>query len=216
MSSSSVTLIDYGMCNMLNVQRALMHAGGDVTVTADYEKILQSDRLVLPGVGAFADCMKALNELLIGAALKDFLTTGKPVLAICVGMQVLFETSDEFGSHQGLGLLPGHVRALPERSVDGHPLRRPHINWSPLSCPPHRTDWTNTLLEVHDGACPDVYFVHSYAAQPSDPQSVLAQCQFGGHAICAAVQKDNLTAFQFHPERSGPAGLALLQAFLHT
>lgn len=214
MPGTNVTLLDFGMCNMLNVARALEHVGGDVHVTEDPADAVKAERLVVPGVGAFSECMKALTSLGHGDAIRMFVATGRPMLAICVGMQILFEGSEEFGDAAGLGLLPGRVRAIPNVTTDGSPQRVPHIGWNHLVTPESGRSWNGTLLAKHVSDSPAVYFVHSFAAQPLNAGDRLADCEYGGHRISAMIQRDNIVATQFHPERSGLTGLGMLQEFI--
>lgn len=129
-------------------------------------------------------------------------------------MQMLFEASEEFGEHPGLGILPGRVRAVPGKTVAGEPQRVPHIGWNHLIAPETARQWENTLLEEFSGQQPAVYFVHSFAAVPGNPEDRLADTVYGGHRLCAAVQKGNLMATQFHPERSGEIGLRIARRFV--
>lgn len=215
MSQPSVTIVDYGMCNLLNVARAFEHCGAQVTVTEDPKDVATASRLVVPGVGAFSDSMKEVNARGFGDALRMFSLSAKPMFGICVGMQMLFDASEEFGEHAGLGILPGRVRAVPSLTKEGKPQRVPHIGWNHLIKPEGGRSWGGTLLEPMVDIHPAVYFVHSFSAVPDVASDRLADCLYGGHRICAAVQRDNLMASQFHPERSGEAGLALIQQFLH-
>ncbi|MFC5299826.1 imidazole glycerol phosphate synthase subunit HisH [Azospira restricta] len=212
--SKRITLVDYGMANLLNVARAFEHCGAEVRVVEDPKSVASAGRLVVPGVGAFKDCIDEVNSRGFGDAIRDFVATGRPIFGICVGMQILFDVSEEFGEHKGLGILPGRVRAVPNRTVSGEPQRVPHIGWNHLVRPATGRNWRGTLLDGLDGKRPAVYFVHSFAADPADPTDRLADCLYGGHAICAAVQRGNLMATQFHPERSGETGLSLVRRFL--
>jgi glutamine amidotransferase len=212
--STKITLLDYGMCNMLNVARALEHAGADVHVTEDRKDAVAAERLVVPGVGAFSECMRAVNDLGHGDAIREFFKSGRPMLGICVGMQILFEASEEFGETPGLGILPGRVRLVPNTTTTGARQRVPHIGWNHLIEPQAGQTWDKTLLEPFGTVGPAVYFVHSFAAQPSNDDDRLADCDYGGHRISAMVKRDNLTATQFHPERSGTVGLRMLKEFL--
>ena len=214
MTSLNVTILDYGMCNLLNVARAFEHVGAQVTVTEDPRAALAAERLVVPGVGAFRDSMKEVSERGFGDAIRRFAESGRPMFGICVGMQMLFDGSDEFGDHAGLGILPGRVRAVPNVDLNGVAQRVPHIGWNGLVAPRQGRDWAGTLLAPFAGEHPAMYFVHSFAAVPDDPADALADCLYGGHRLCAAVQRGNLVATQFHPERSGEAGLAITRRFL--
>lgn len=215
MSQPSVTIVDYGMCNLLNVARAFEHCGAQVTVTEDPKDVATASRLVVPGVGAFSDSMKEVNARGFGDALKAFSQSAKPMFGICVGMQILFDASEEFGEHDGLGILPGRVQAVPSLTQEGKPQRVPHIGWNHLVEPEDGRNWGGTLLEPMVDVQPAVYFVHSFSVIPEVTSDRLADCLYGGHRICAAIQRDNLMASQFHPERSGMAGLALIHQFLH-
>lgn len=214
MTTRKVTLLDYGMCNMLNVARALEHAGAEVTVTEDRKDAVVAERLVVPGVGAFSKCMDAVNDLGLGDAIREFVGLGRPMLGICVGMQILFDASEEFGETPGLGILPGRVQMVPGITTAGASQRVPHIGWNQLIEPEGGRSWEDTLLKSFDSQGPAVYFVHSFAAQPSLKGDRLADCDYGGHRISAMVKRDNVTATQFHPERSGTVGLSMLKEFL--
>ena len=214
-SSGKLTLLDYGMCNMLNVARAFQHVGAKLVVTEDPKEAMAAERLVVPGVGAFSDSMAEVRRRGHDHAIRAFAETGRPLLGICVGMQILFEGSDEFGQSPGLGILPGWVRPVAATDTDGQPLRVPHIGWNPLLPPVDRPDaWQGTLLEPFTSQNPAVYFVHSFAAVPAHAPIRLADCDYGGNRLSAAIHQDNITATQFHPERSGVAGLAMLERFI--
>jgi len=212
--SINVTVVDFGVGNLLNVVRACEFLGTHVTVTEKPEEVAQAERLILPGVGAFARAMQGLSERHLIEPLREFAKSGRPLLGICIGMQVMFNESLEFGSHAGMGLIPGQVTALPREDSNGRQLRVPQIGWAKITALPNR-NWQNTPLEtIEEGE--DVYFVHSFAAQPSDPSHQLATYEFGGHAITAAVQRDNIIGYQFHPEKSAHVGLTILGNFLNS
>jgi len=214
MATQKITLLDYGMCNMLNVARALEHAGAEVHVTEDPKDAAAAERLVVPGVGAFSECMRAVNDLGHGDAIREFVRSGRPMLGICVGMQILFDASEEFGETPGLGILRGRVRMVPNTTTDGTLQRVPHIGWNHLIKPEAGRSWDKTLLQAFGSVGPAVYFVHSFAAQPAQDSDRLADCDYGGHRISAMVKRNNVTATQFHPERSGTVGLNMLKEFL--
>jgi len=214
MTHHPITLVDYGMANLLNVARAFEYCGATVRVVEAPSQILDSNRLVVPGVGAFRDCVVELRRRGFDEAMQRFVDSGRPMLGICVGMQVLFDVSEEFGEYVGLGILPGRVGAVPRQTVDGLAQRVPHIGWNQLVEPEVGRDWSTTLLEPLLGRRSSVYFVHSFAAHPANPLDRLADCIYGGHRVCAAVQRGNLMATQFHPERSGEMGLKILRRFL--
>jgi glutamine amidotransferase len=213
MSAPEVTLIDYGVGNLLSVQRGLEHCGAKVTLTADLEQILAAKRVVLPGVGAFANAMQALERKGLLAVIREIVRCQIPLLGICLGMQLLLEESEEFGVTAGLGLIPGRVIPIPSFAVNGEPLKTPHIGWNEL-IPRSSSNWTGSCLEGHR-AEEAMYFVHSFMAVPSDPTLRLADCSYGGHQIAAVIKQKNIIGCQFHPEKSGKCGLAFLRRFLH-
>ena len=209
-----VTIADYGVGNLLNVVRAFQHCGADVHVTENPADIADAERLVVPGVGAFEDSINELVRRGFADEVKRYAESARPLLGICVGMQMLFDASEEFGEHKGLGILPGRVKPVPNLTTDGLMQRVPHIGWNHLVLPVHERGWQRTFLQPFEGTRPAVYFVHSYAAQPEHDEDRLADCLYGGHRICAAVQRNNVMATQFHPERSGEIGLSMVRGFL--
>jgi len=209
-----VTVVDYGIGNLYSVRRALERCGGEVTLSSDPAVLGRAERLVLPGVGAFAGGMQGLRERALVEPIKRFAASGRPLLGICLGMQMLATASEEFGVHEGLDLIPGRVRAVPDRDTAGRPHKIPHIGWTALRAPPG-VSWRESLLaETPEGT--SVYLVHSFAVVPDDASHRLADCNYGGHAVCAAIARGTITGFQFHPEKSGEAGLHILQRFLTT
>lgn len=210
--SSSVTIIDYGSGNLLSVTRAFERCGATPNVTQDPAAIEKAERLVLPGVGAFADGMQGLRERgLIGPILR-YASSGRPLLGICLGMQMLATTSVEFGEHEGLNLIAGRVVPLPSRSMDGNVLKIPHVGWSPLVRVDHGDWFDSPLAELAVDSA--VYLVHSYHVVPHHRADLLAQYDHGGHAVTAAIQSGHIIGYQFHPEKSGEVGLAILTRFL--
>lgn len=214
MMSSKITLLDYGMCNLFNVARAFEHCGAEVTITEDAVIAQKAEKLVVPGVGAFRDSIREIEARGLDEAIKRFIETGRPFLGICVGMQMLFEASEEFGEYAGLGILAGRVMAIPSLTTAGAAQRIPHVGWNHLVTTETGRSWRGTLLDAFEGKQPAFYFVHSFAAKPDDPAIRLADTVYGGHRICAAVQRENVMATQFHPERSGEMGLRLIQHFM--
>jgi len=203
-----VTVVDYGMGNLLSVTRALEHCGAQVSLESSPLFLSKAKRLVLPGVGAFGNGMAELRQRDLTDALLQYAASGRPLLGICLGMQMLLDGSDEFGASEGLGLIPGWVRKLPEQPG----IKLPHIGWSAI-LPPQGTSWSGTLLEnVPPGH--EMYFVHSFHAAPDDSGHCLAETRYGDYPYCSVVKKGNITGCQFHPEKSGEAGLSILRAFL--
>jgi glutamine amidotransferase len=195
-----IAIIDYGMGNLRSVQKAFEHIGVDAEVTADADTLKLADGAVLPGVGAYADCMRNLTETGIVPFIHEFIATGRPFLGICLGMQLFFESSLEGGLFQGLGIFAGQVVPLPRDRVV------PHMGWNSL-----RILQPEPLLKGLPEN-PFVYFVHSYHAEPADP-SVLSATADYGIAVTAAAQRGNIYGTQFHPEKSGDVGLQILRNF---
>lgn len=194
-----IGIIDYGMGNLRNVQKAFDKLGYASVISDSQEVLGSADRLVLPGVGAFEQAIAALRERELDTWLQARVASGMPLLGICLGMQLLFETSYENGEHKGLGFLPGEVVKFDV------PLKIPHMGWNTLDIVNHE----GVLAEVP--AQPYVYFVHSYHVQ-TDAKWVCAYTDYGKR-VPVAVQKDNVYGVQYHPEKSGEAGLKMLQAF---
>ena len=213
MSTPEVAVIDYGVGNMLSVQRGLEHCGAKVTLTADPEQILAAKRVVLPGVGAFANAMQALESLGLVIVIRKLAQRKTPLLGICLGMQLLLEESEEFGVAAGLGLISGLVIPVPCRTLSGATQKIPHIGWSALQPSGASEKWSDTLLQ--DNRAGDAaYFVHSFMAVPSDSVNRVADCVYGGHLIPAVIGRDQITGCQFHPEKSGEVGIKVLRRFI--
>lgn len=202
-----IAIIDYGMGNLRSVQKGFEKVGADAVITADPLILMEAERIVLPGVGAFRDCMHNLEQGgFIDPILKS-IRDGRPFLGICVGMQMLFTDSVEFGLHKGLNVIPGHVLRFPEKMTENNErLKVPQMGWNQLHFkrqPP-----------VFKGVAEDtnVYFVHSYYAKP-DFDEVVATTTDYGFEFCSSVWKDNVVATQFHPEKSQEVGLRILKNF---
>jgi glutamine amidotransferase len=176
-------------------------------ITPDPDAVRQADMLVVPGVGAFADCLGCLLSRHLDEPVLEFIRSGRPFLGICVGMQMLFSESREFGTHRGLGVIEGTVERL--QAAEG--IKVPHIGWNAIQ--PARA-WSGSLL---DGCVPGamLYFVHSFSVAPAREEDRLADTNYGPNRICAAIQKDNVMGTQFHPEKSGETGLGILKKFVN-
>lgn len=211
MLEREVVVIDYGVGNLLSVQRGLEHCGVDVIVTADPQVILHAQKVVLPGVGAFANAMAALHERGLVDVIRSVASRSTPLLGICLGMQLLLDESEEFGITTGLGIIPGRVVAIPEATMGGQSQKIPHIGWNELQSSDNAR-WEGSVLR---GIIPGeaVYFVHSFQANPNDPADRLADCIYGGQRIPAVIRRGQVTGCQFHPEKSGKTGLAILANF---
>ncbi|MFZ6755172.1 imidazole glycerol phosphate synthase subunit HisH [Undibacterium sp. Dicai25W] len=212
--SNTVTLIDYGLGNLLSVARAFEHCGAKVVLSHDPSEIEHAERLVLPGVGAFADGMHELRERGLVDPIRRYAESDRPLLGICLGMQMLVTTSEEFGEHKGLDLIPGRARAIPQMATNGVALKIPHIGWSALHRPEH-ADWQGSLL-VDTAPGSSVYLVHSFAVETDDQSHLVSYCNYGGHSIAATIQRGAVVGCQFHPEKSGPEGLRMLAAFMRS
>ncbi|MDQ4063806.1 MAG: imidazole glycerol phosphate synthase subunit HisH [Actinomycetota bacterium] len=197
----NVAVIDYDAGNTLSVTRALKKVGARVDLTADPERVAAADAVVLPGVGAFGDCMRKLRERGMDQACHETFRAGKPFLGVCVALQVFFEASEESPDVQGLGILPGKVVRF-----DVGDLKVPHMGWNDLNL-----SRSHPVLDGLDGEA--FYFVHSYYPEPREPADVLGMSEYGT-TFCAAAGRENLAAVQFHPEKSSLAGLKLYENFL--
>lgn len=204
-----IAIVDYGMANLRSVERALLKAGGDPVITSEPSQVMQAEKVVLPGVGAFCASMSNLHRSGLTDAVRHSIASGKPFLGICVGMQMLFEESTEMGVTPGLGVFPGRVVRFfeddPARNTEG--LKVPHIGWNALQVNPN----SRLLRGVEDGD--QVYFVHSYYPEPQDTTFIAALSDYGDD-FCCAVERDNVAATQFHPEKSGMVGQRILRNFV--
>ena len=212
MTNPLCVIIDYGIGNVFSVVEAIKKLDASVLLTSDRAAILAANRVILPGVGAFGRAADTLREMHLDETIHDFISTGRPFLGICVGMQVMMEQGLEFGTHKGLGLLKGTVEKVALDDKDGRPLRVPLIGWNAVH-PTAASRWRGTPFS---GLTPpsDFYFVHSYSVKAADPGDVAAIVHAGTGQITAAIQRDNITGVQFHPERSADAGRAFLSGFL--
>jgi imidazole glycerol-phosphate synthase subunit HisH len=202
-----IAVIDYNMSNMFSIKNALKILGFDATVTSDYETILSCDGAILPGVGAYPEAMKNIKELNLDYSIKDFISSGKPFVGICLGFQLLFDKSDEIEDTLGLGIIPGEVKDF---SKLGDEIRVPHVGWNnvkknPISC--------NLRIEDHLEIFNDkdyFYFIHSNFVKPLDNNHILTTTEYAGIEFCSSIMKENIFACQFHPEKSGQSGIKFL------
>jgi imidazole glycerol-phosphate synthase subunit HisH len=202
-----VAIVDFGLGNLFSVSQACRQVGLEARITEDHREVLAAQALILPGVGAFGDAMSALRRLDLAGAIKDFAASGRPLLGICLGMQLLMGHSQEFGHHPGLGLIEGEVVHLGQLQEGGRRLKVPQVGWNRIE-PPRAGAWQGSLLEgLEPGEF--MYFVHSFYCRPSDPGLTLTHTTYGQVRFCSALTRGGITACQFHPERSGAAGLAV-------
>lgn len=199
---ADVVIVDYGAGNLRSVARAVAHAGVEADVTANAGAIAGASALILPGVGAAADTMKNLREGGLDGPIRDYIASGRPFLGVCMGMQALFEVSEEEGEHPCLGVLGGRIVRFP------HGMTVPHMGWN--------TVHVEREHPVFEGIAQDAYFyfVHSYHPAPSEAEVVIGQTEYLGVTFPAVVGRDNVIATQFHPEKSGASGLRLYANFL--
>lgn len=202
MRKNSITMIDYGGSNLRSAQKAFEFIGADVQLTSDPEDVLKADKLTLPGVGAFGSGIAAVRERGLEEAIVTAVAQGTPLLGICIGMQFLFDESDEMGSHKGMGLIPGRVTRFPANG-----LKVPHMGWNQLEFDtPHPL-----LTNVEPGS--HTYFVHSYHCIPENSAYIIAHTDYGG-PFTAIVGRDNVHGLQFHPEKSQHTGLQIIRNYV--
>lgn len=212
----SICIVDYGLGNLFSVQRALERVGASDAFISDQKSDIQNaDRLILPGVGAFKDGMRKLHSLGLVSVIQEYAATGKPVLGVCLGMQLLMSNSEEFGLHDGLDLLSGKVRQL--APGQDRRFKVPHIGWNSLhgsfGGSDNEQQWQGTILkDVSAGSF--MYFVHSFVVEPDDQEIVTALTQYGQDEYCSVLNSGNITGAQFHPELSGEDGLSLYRNFV--
>jgi glutamine amidotransferase len=223
-----IAIVDYGLGNLFSVRQACARAGMAAWVTSEKDEILESDAVILPGVGAFGDAMAALRALDLVEPLREHARSGKPLFGICLGMQLLMSVSYEYGEHRGLGIIDGAVPRFdrpmgPRRAGDqggGRVLKVPHVGWNRVfrgQAQPVAMDrsgrgdpWRESpLAGLREGVY--MYFVHSYYVRPEEPQVVSAVSRYGDFEFCSALRRGNVFACQFHPERSGPEGLRIYE-----
>lgn len=204
---NDIVIIDYGMGNLRSVQKGIEKVGFPARVTDDPAEVAAADKLVLPGVGAFSDCMDSLRQGGFVEPILRHVDSGKPFLGICLGLQLLFTESEEFGRHKGLGIIPGRVVRFPgEMHQNGEVLKVPHMGWNQIAI---RKD-APIFRGIEDGS--SFYFVHSYYVVPDDPSVVATETGYGV-TFCSSIWRDNVMATQFHPEKSQALGLQILKNF---
>lgn len=208
--NSKVVIVDYGAGNLFSINEACKHLGYSTILSSDPEVIFNATHIILPGVGAFEVAINRLQSLNLIEVLKLYVETGKPLMGVCLGMQLLFEESEEFGFHEGLGIIEGKILKFPE-FVKENKIVIPHIGWN--SIVKKDLSWKETPLSntIENSL---MYFVHSYYALPSSDSYILTESTYSDFKFCSAVKKDNIYGFQFHPEKSGSNGLEVYDNFL--
>lgn len=206
MGKSKIIIIDYDLGNLFSVKMACESVGLDVVISAERNDVAQADALLLPGVGSFGDAMSNLRQFGLVDAIHNFVASGKPLMGVCLGMQLLFSTSDEFGSTEGLNLIPGKIQRLPSNTQP--PVKVPQIGWNRITTA--AVPFAKTpLRSTEPGAF--MYFVHSFYAVPADPSVVVTTTNYGGINYCSSVFQNNIFATQFHPEKSTKAGVKIYE-----
>ncbi|MCD4824103.1 MAG: imidazole glycerol phosphate synthase subunit HisH [Phycisphaerae bacterium] len=208
-TEATVAIVDYGLGNLFSIHQACRHVGLAGHITSDAQAFRDADAILLPGVGAFPDAMEALERLGLVEPLKAMVAEGKPLVGICLGLQLLMQKSYEFAETPGLGLIEGTVERFDNPQGPNGTLKVPHVGWNRID-PPATRDWKNTPLEGIPAGTYQ-YFVHSYHVVPTDENVVLATTRYGDTIFTSSVLRDNVFACQFHPERSGPRGLDIYQ-----
>ena len=199
-----VAIIDYKMSNLFSVQAACEKVGLSSTITSEKNEILDAKVAILPGVGAFGEAMKYLSDLNLDDTIFQFVDSGKPFVGICLGLQLLFDCSEEFGNYSGLGLIKGKVKKFKFHSLNSTKYPVPQIGWNKISR--NGSSWDKTLL-CNNANGDFMYFVHSFYVEPEDEQVILSTTTYGDQEYCSAIQYNNIFATQFHPEKSGEIGI---------
>lgn len=208
-NTASVAIVDFGLGNLFSVKRTCEHVGLRAAITSDRKEIEAADGIILPGVGAFGDAMAALKKNDLVGLLRDTASANRPLMGICLGVQLLMSESQEFGTHQGLDIFKGTVTRFDNPQEGERKLKVPHVGWNNVNPPAGReSSWKDSpLQDVTPGEF--MYFVHSYCVKPAEPDVVLSVTRYGQTEFCSSVRRGNIFACQFHPERSGVEGLKI-------
>ena len=210
-TQTAITIIDYGLGNLHSIQRAFNHFGIEPTISNNPELISTSDSIVLPGVGAFGDGMSRLREKNLISVIQNFSKSGKPILGICLGMQLLLSESEEYGLHQGLDIIPGRVVRFPDPTNNQYKI--PNIGWCKIEMPSTLSSWKQTILKDNNSG-DYMYFVHSYISITNSEKDILGFTCYDRILFSSVIQNGNIYGCQFHPEKSGTAGLKIIQSFI--
>lgn len=212
MNNKRIIIVDYDLGNLYSLYKALDCYANNVHISEDPDDILSADGVIIPGVGTFAAGMRGLKNKKLINALIDFAASGKPLMGICLGAQLLLSKGFEFGEHDGLGIISGKVQPFPEKVSMLEKI--PHIGWNSMS-PPKMVQWDNTIFAgINDQE--NIYFVHSFIMLPEKSEDILSLTEYGGLKFCAAIKSGNIYGVQFHPEKSGKVGLAIIKNFINS
>jgi imidazole glycerol-phosphate synthase subunit HisH len=204
-----IVIIDYDIGNVRSILNAFEKVGVEPILSRDENEILNADGVILPGVGSFSHGMKNLNKYSLVDTLKKYAKTNKPLLGICLGMQMLLDESEEFEKTKGIGLISGKVIKIPTQDKNNEKL--PHVSWNEIK--PKNIDWNDTILQNINSQS-DMYFVHSYIAKPTDENDILSTTTYSDYEFCSSIKKDNIYGCQFHPEKSASVGLKIIENFI--
>lgn len=206
-----IAVVDYGMGNLFSIMNICRYVGMQVVKTSEKDVIEKSSAVILPGVGAFGDAMLVLKRLDLTSVLIDAINSGKPFLGICLGMQLLMSESEEFGNNKGLDIIRGRVKRFPNFNDKNDKVRVPNIGWNRIFLTQNPVVKDSIFHNIRDEEF--MYFVHSYFAVPQDEEAVITYTDYCGIRYCSGIRKDNLLAFQFHPEKSGSSGIQIFKNF---
>ena len=211
---SIVTIIDYGLGNILSVQKAVEFSGAKAEITSDFKKISKAKKIILPGVGAFGTAMSNLKERKLDLSLNDAVNNGSLLFGICLGMQLFFKSSDEFSKSQGLDFFEGHIEEIPKKNSANKKIKIPHIGWGNLLLHDTNNELCKFVMQdLREGD--SVYFIHSYMAKMKDPSYIAATSVYEDNVIPSIVANRNIIGCQFHPEKSGAIGLRIIKRFIN-
>jgi glutamine amidotransferase len=206
-----IAVIDYGLGNLGSITKALDFLSCKSVIINNPKDLFEAEKIIIPGVGAFGDAMKNLQEKNFLQTIKEISKQGIPLLGICLGMQILLSESEEFGFHKGLDIIPGKVKKMPSEIKNDNFYKIPHIGWNSL-IRPKNISWEKTILE-NFSKNNEAYFVHSFACYPEKSEHILAYTEYGGHLFPSVIKKGNVYGCQFHPEKSREPGLSILKSF---
>ncbi|MCW3070128.1 MAG: hypothetical protein JWO44_18 [Bacteroidetes bacterium] len=213
MQDLKIVILDYGLGNLFSVQHVCKHLGYETLVSHDRKDLADADAVILPGVGAFRDAADSMHERGLVSPLKDFISSGKPFMGVCLGMQLLFSESEEFGSSEGLNIIEGSIKKFPSVGEAGNKIRVPQIGWNRIKETEKGVKWKDSPLHsIEEGSY--MYFVHSYYAKPANEACILSVTEYEGLNYCSSVKQDNVFAMQFHPEKSAEHGIGIYRNWL--